>query len=148
MNGLITFTHLRMIGQIVHTETEIKTTPNYPGNTTAQPAISVKPAWIWPLHEYDSHQTVGKVLQGVPLTQQGIAMTAPIHFQLEQHTGTIEKVSRHTYTHGQEKNVTCNPHGTEQCLKCYVLATEEGPIGAETSCCPNKEVCTYHVDYA
>ena len=47
MNGLITFTHLRMRGQIVHTETELKTTPNYPGNTTAQPAISVS------LHEYE-----------------------------------------------------------------------------------------------
>ena len=52
--NLYTLTYC-MIGQIVHTETEIKTTPNYPGNTTAQPAISVKHAWIWPLHEYDSH---------------------------------------------------------------------------------------------
>ena len=60
------------------------------------------------------------VPRGAPYIQPGIAMTAPIHFQVEQHTGTIEKVLRQ-YTHEQGRNVMCNPHGTEQ---CYVLATE------------------------
>ena len=97
-----------MRGQIVHTETEIKTTPNYPGNTTAQPAISVKPAWydpcmnrtpawIWPpLNSWEG------VTRGAPYT------TRDCH----DSTNTLPAWAAHwrnrkgfetycTYTHGQ-----------------------------------------------